>query len=88
MKFLTKNGVGIVKGDQAEARQTYAMIVKQMAKSHPAMIISLDPREEYSRAQKPKPEQAKEIELISVCPSDPSRTIKIESSLKVILEKN
>lgn len=46
MKFLTKNRDDIVKGDQAEARQTYAITVRKMDKSHPVMNISLDPREE------------------------------------------
>ncbi|XP_058103487.1 uncharacterized protein LOC131247057 [Magnolia sinica] len=73
MKFLTNQGVKLVRGDQHDTRQCYTMPLRD---SHQTMTIaSLDPREDSGERGCPE----EDLILIPFDSSYPSRTVQVGS---------
>jgi hypothetical protein len=75
MKFLTESGVGVVKGDQQDARRCYAIAVR--SPTEVSVIESLDPRVETHERGQPM----EDLISVPLDEADESKVVRIRLSL-------
>ncbi|CAL8117210.1 unnamed protein product [Prunus armeniaca] len=89
MKFPTRNGTGVIRGDQLSARMCYATALKSVACKPPMEAMSVqglpssrgpidDPREEMPT---PVAQPAEELETVILNKEFPDRWVKIGTNL-------
>ncbi|CAL2254891.1 unnamed protein product [Prunus armeniaca] len=89
MKFPTRNGTGVIRGDQLSARTCYATALKSVASKPPMEAMTVqglpigselidDPREENPT---PMAQPAEELETIILNEEFPDRSVKIGTNL-------
>ncbi|CAL8112764.1 unnamed protein product [Prunus armeniaca] len=89
MKFPTRNGTGVIRGDQLSARTCYATALKSVASKPPMEAMTLqglpnsselidDPREENPT---PMAQPAEELETVILNEEFPDRWVKIGTNL-------
>ncbi|CAL2227858.1 unnamed protein product [Prunus armeniaca] len=89
MKFLTRNGTGVIRGDQLSARTCYATALKSVACKPPMEAMTVqglpngsgpidDPREETPT---PVAQPAEELETVVLNKDFPDRSVKIGTNL-------